>query len=248
MAGALIAERLVDEPTEGAGGPARYALYAAAAAAALVGAWLIAGPALTSTPATNASAPMTARTAPMPVADNVRQIDMSQRSTPEAPVAPAAAPASAPRSEAALDTSEQPIPPKPQPRPVRPSVAAQSAPVQPRPVVRAAEPAVRAAEPATVQTGAPPADLGVLREPAAPAYVVPAVNPVPAAPAIQSAAANGPVPPMPVDDVANVQAPPANEPVHHQGLLGATERAAGTVWNWTTGAVGNTVRTVQQGF
>jgi len=247
MAGALIAERLVDEPTEGAGGPARYALYAAAAAAALVGAWLIAGPALTSAPATNAAAPMTARTAPMPVADNVRQIDMSQRSAPEAPVVPAAAPASAPRSEAALDTSE-PIPPKPVPRPARPSIAAQSAPVQPRPVVRAAEPAVRAAEPAIVQTGSPPADLGVLREPAAPAYVVPAANPVPAAPAIQSAAPNGPVPPMPVDDVANVQAPPANEPVHHQGLLGATERAAGTVWNWTTGAVGNTVRTVQQGF
>jgi len=247
MAGALIAERLVDEPTEGAGGPARYALYAAAAAAALVGAWLIAGPAMTSAPVTNASTPMTARTAPMPVADNVRQIDMSQSSSSALPAAPAAAePASAAPAASVMVTSE-PIPPKPVPRPVRTAVAVPSAPVQPR-AVRAVEPAVRAAEPAMVQTGAPPADLGVLREPAAPSYVVPAANPIPAAAAIQSTAPNGPVPPMPVDDVANVQAPPANEPVHHQGLLGATERAAGTVWNWTTGAVGNTVRTVQQGF
>ncbi|MCX5514807.1 hypothetical protein C3941_10650 [Kaistia algarum] len=260
MAGYLVAERVIElapEGEDGAGHLARYALYAAAAAAALAGAWLIAAPSSGSAPAPGA---MTARTAELPVAaempaSNIRQIDMSKAaaqdggvdsastaagptaySAPSVPAAPAPAAAMA----------EMSIPPKPVPRPT--NVTVRQAPViAAEPAARIAAPAMPAAEPAPrmVQTGAPPQDLGVLRDAAAPSYAAPVY--VPAQPPAVAYEPSGPVPPMPVEDAAATAAP-AGTPVHHQGLLGASERAVGTAWNWTTGTVGGVVRGVQQSF
>ena len=234
MTGDLIAQRLVEDDVEdGAGGVARYALYAVAIVAALGGAWLIAAP---SSDASRVAEPLTVRSTPMPTA-SVRQIDLSKADAPSAPVA-AAAPAPAPAVETAA-ADPLAIPPKPVPKPVR--TAAVEAPV-------ARSVAAAPAEPRFVQTGAPPSNLGVLHEPA-PRYVAPQPVYVPQPP-VAAAAPAGPVPPMPIDDVAqqDLDPMPVGTAVRHQGLLGAGEQAVGTAWNWTTGTVNGVVDGVKRTF
>lgn len=258
MAGELVAVRMVEDVEDGAGGIARYALYAAAIVAALAGAWVLAGPSSKPVPAPDA---LSVRTSEMPVG-NVRQIDMTPSATPTAASnAPAAYTAPAAPAEAAPPVSEtaavdpEPIPPKPIPRPAH--VAETTASIEAAPVAAAVEarpvavPAVQPVAPASpaaetyVQRGAPPSNLGVLREPAN-RYVAPQPVYAPAQPAATYQPA-GPVPPMPIEGQVEDMAP-AGEPLHHQGLLGATERTLTGVWDWTTGTANNVVRGVQQGF
>lgn len=254
MAGELVAVRMVEDVEDGAGGIARYALYAAAIMAALAGAWVLAGPSSKPAPAPDA---LSVRTSEMPV-DNVRQIDMTP-SAPAAPVAAAAtgpaaysAPAAPAEAAPAAETAAvdpEPIPPKPIPRPAH--VAETTASIEAAPIAAAVEvspvaaPVAQPAAETYAQRGAPPSNLGVLREPAA-RYVAPQPVYAPVQPAVTYQPA-GPVPPMPIDGQAEDTAP-AGEPLHHQGLLGATERTLDNAWKWTTGTANNVVQGVQRGF
>jgi len=230
MAGTLIAVRIVEPEAEEerAGGPARYALYAAAAVAALTGAWLVAAPASQSGP-TREPAPIAAM-AVTPPADAVRQIDLSAGNTHVAAEAPAtytAPVASSPaKAETAEPVAEAKLPPLPQRRPAVPQTVASVQPAAP----------VVQAEPAPQVLGAPP-QVWTMVEPAEPVYAP--AQPI-QQPAYDTAAAtvnDGPVPPLPVE--------PGADGVERDGLLARSERVVGSAWNWSTGAVTGIVREVR---
>jgi len=238
MAGTLIAVRIAEPEAEEAraGGPARYALYAAAAVAALTGAWLVAAPASQSGP-TSAPAPI-ASMAMTRAVDAVRQIDMTASNTHIAAEAPAVYTAPAVASAAKAETSvadttavaETKLPPLPQRRPAVPQTVASA-----QPVATTAKPVVQA-EPAPQALGEPP-QVWTMVEPAEPVYAP--AQPI-QQPAYDTAAAtvdDGPVPPLPVE--------PGAAGAEQDGLLARSERVVGSAWNWSTGTVTGIVREVR---